>query len=233
MRRIFAIGLLIVLIACSKEKKQGNMIVQGKIDGLKKGTLYLQKMQDTALVTVDSIALFGNDSFSLTDNVTSPEMYYLTFDSNTTEKRIMFFGEEGLITISDDVKNFGIKPTIEGLKNQKVMDQYRQMTGRFQAKNLDIIEANLNAQKEKDAKKADSLVKAQESLLRRRYLYSVNFALANADSEAAPYIALTDLVDAKIKLLDTIYVSLDDNIKNSLYGKKLENFISEIKKNEE
>ena len=145
----------------------------------------------------------------------------------------MFFGEEGLITISDDVKNFGIKPTIEGLKNQKVMDQYRQMTGRFQAKNLDIIEANLNAQKEKDAKKADSLVKAQESLLRRRYLYSVNFALANADSEAAPYIALTDLVDANIKLLDTIYVSLDDNIKNSLYGKKLENFISEIKKNEE
>ena len=70
------------------------MIVQGQIKGLKKGTLYLQKMKDTLLVSVDSVALLGKDTFTLTDNVDSPVLYYLTFDGNTTDKRILFFGEK-------------------------------------------------------------------------------------------------------------------------------------------
>ena len=52
-------------------------------------------MNDTLLVSVDSLALLGDDKFILTDNVESPVMYYLTFDGNTTDKHIMFFGEEG------------------------------------------------------------------------------------------------------------------------------------------
>ena len=73
MKKIIAtIALLILVIACNS-KEEGNMIVQGTIKGLKKGTLYLQKMKDSALVSVDSIALLGNDKFILTDNVDSPE----------------------------------------------------------------------------------------------------------------------------------------------------------------
>ena len=83
------------------------MIVQGQIKGLKKGTLYLQKMADTVLVSVDSIALNGSDTFTLTDNVASPVLYYLTFDGNTTDKRILFFGEQGIITINDEIDQFG------------------------------------------------------------------------------------------------------------------------------
>ena len=57
MRKITLICLLLIVAACSS-KKDGNMIVQGKIKGLKKGTLYLQKMNDSILVSVDSIAQF-------------------------------------------------------------------------------------------------------------------------------------------------------------------------------
>ena len=103
MKKILSILILaIVLYSCSS-KKEGNMIVQGQIKGLKKGKLYLQKMVDTVLVSVDSIALLGEDTFTLTDNVDSPILYYLTFDGNTTDKRILFFAEQGVITINDNV----------------------------------------------------------------------------------------------------------------------------------
>ena len=54
--------------------------------------------------------------------------------------------------------------------------------------------------------------------LKRQYLYTINFAINNNKSEIAPYIALTDISDAKFKYLDTIYNSLSQNIKASKYG---------------
>jgi len=231
MKKVFAICLLLIMVSCAKEK-QGNMIVKGQIKGLKKGTLYLQKMKDTVIVSVDSISLLGKDEFVLSDNIDTPEMYYLTFDENIG-KRVMFFGEKGTITVNDDISNFGVHTEIIGSKNQKVYDEYMKVTSKFQYKQLDLFKANIEAQQKNDLKKSDSLRKLSESNLRRRYLYTVNFALANPDAEATAYIALVDLVDANIKLLDTVNNSLTDKVKNSVYGKKLDTFISDIKKSEQ
>ena len=233
MKKVVVICLLALIVACSGEKKQGNMIVQGQIQGLKKGTLYLQKLVDTLIVSVDSISVLGEDSFTLTDDVDSPEMYYLTFDTNNSEQRIMFFAEPGVITVNDNVSNFGVETKIEGSENQKVYEEYIGMTSKFQGKQLDILEANFNAQKDKDLKKSDSLRQLSEKLIERRYIYSIQFALRHPDSEVTPYIALTDLPNANVKFLDSINNSLSEKVKKSLHGKKLNEFISEIKASEE
>lgn len=232
MKKVFVAFLLVIIVSCSKEK-QGNMIVQGQIKGLKKGTLYLQKLKDSLVVSVDSISLLGKNTFTLSDNIESPQMYYLTFDANTSEKKIMFFGEKGTITISDDVDRFGVNTKIEGSQNQKVFDDYKKMTSRFQDKQLDLLKANFDAQKDNDLKKSDSITKVSENLIKKRYLFSVNFALNNLDSEASAYITLTDLINANIKFLDTINNSLTDKVKTSFYGKKLEQFILDIKEKEQ
>ena len=56
-------GLLI--FSCEKKEKNSDnlMIVNGSIDGLRKGTLYLQKIQDTVLVNIDSIQINGIPNF--------------------------------------------------------------------------------------------------------------------------------------------------------------------------
>ena len=46
-------------------------------------------------------------------------------------------------------------------------------------------------------------------------LYTTNFAITNGKYEVAPYIALTDLVDANLSLLDTINKSLSPEVKQS------------------
>ena len=232
MKKLIAICALSILAFACSSKKEGNMIVKGQIKGLKKGTLYLQKMNDTLIVSVDSVALLGDDKFILTDNVESPEMYYLTFDGNITKKNIMFFGEEGEITINDNVDQFGYKPEITGSKNQKVMDKFRDIDNKFKDERLAFIKKNFEARKAEDEELIKKLDADYKKMMRRRFLFSTNFAITNADSEAAPYIALSELFNANIKLLDTINNSLSDKVKNSNYGKRLQKFVSEIKAKE-
>jgi hypothetical protein len=230
MKKILVISLLLLIVACSKEKELGNMVVQGKIKGIKKGTLYLKKMRDTLIVSVDSIRLFGKDSFTLTDNITSPEMYFLTLDQN--QSTLSFFGEEGNITVNDQIEKFGISPRIEGSNNQKILEKYKEVANKFQDKQLDLLAANMQAQIDSDIETSQSLRKQAEKQNLKKYIFTINFALNNSDTEAAAYITLTELVNANVKYLDSINNSLTKKVKQSYYGEKLAEFIKNIKETE-
>jgi hypothetical protein len=233
MKKIIAIVALSLLVIACNSKKEGNMTVQGTIKGLKKGTLYLQKMQDTILVSVDSIALLGNEKFTLTDNVYSPVLYYLTFDGNTTNKRILFFGEKGTITINDKVDKFGFNPEISGSKNQTILDQYTKIRKRFQNERLEFIKKDFDAKKANDEASVIQLEKDYKKLTRRKVLFTTNFAITNANTVVAPYIALTEMYDASLKMLDTVNNSLSDKVKKSDYGKRLQEYVDNIKAKEQ
>jgi hypothetical protein len=232
MKKIIAVLLVsILMVACSSEK-DGNMIVEGNIKGLKKGTLYLQKMNDTAIVSVDSIDVFGDGNFKLTDNVISPEMYYLTFKGNTNDKRILFFGNKGTITLNDNIDTFGFDPEIIGSENQLVLNKFTKINDQFKNQRLQFIKKEFDAIKSKNIDSIEKVKTDFDRMIRRKYLFTTNFALTNSGSEAAPYIALTELYDANIQLLDTINKSLSEKVKNSTYGKRLNTYITEIKDKE-
>jgi len=231
MKKIIVWLLVITgLFACKTEKKN-LMLVQGEIKNLKKGTLYLQKMNDTIAVTVDSIALDGLNTFTLSAEVESPELYFLSLDKSPS-KQISFFGEEGTIIINTKLEKFRFGATINGLTNQQLLDEYNEMKSKFSNKRLDLVKADFDTKRLGDSTKIDSIEKLINSLIKRRYYYTTNFAVNNPDNEVSPYLALTELFDANIKLLDTINNSLTPKVKASKYGKKLETFIAEIKSKE-
>ena len=230
MKKIITLLLVSFLMTACSSKKEGNMLVQGQIKGLKKGTLYLQKMKDSLLISVDSISLLGNDQFRLTDDVASSVLYYLTFDGNTTDKRILFFGEKGTITINDKVEQFGYHPEIIGSKNQEILDRYNTVIRKFQNKRLEYIKQDFDAKKANDTKLIAQLENEYNKLIRRKVLFTTNFAISNADSEVAPYLALTEMYDASLKMLDTVNNSLSENIKKSDYGKRFQDYLNKIKK---
>lgn len=215
----------VIFIACGGDKK-GSMLVNGEVKGLKKGTLYLKKLKDTAFVAVDSVKLDGVSTFSLADELENPEIYHLSLN-NDPKKTILFFGDTGTITIKTPLDKFNYRAKIEGLKNQKLLDEYSEMAQKFNDKRLDLIKAEFEFQN--DSLKRDSIVKLANNLVKRRYLYTTQFAVRNADNVIAPYIALTELVNANVKLLDTVNNSLTSEVKDSKYGKKLNDFIAKIK----
>tara|TARA_R110000868_G_scaffold1389_23_gene10830 strand:+ start:176 stop:832 length:657 start_codon:yes stop_codon:yes gene_type:complete len=218
-------------VSCGKE--QHDLTVKTNIKGLKKGTVYLKKIKDTALITVDSIIINGDSEFELYSDLESPEVFFLYLDKNSSENdRILFFADKGTTEINTTLKNFVFDAKIKGSAQQKVWEDYRLIMSRFNERNLDLIKENFEAQKNNDTSKFKSIQKEFDNLLKRKYLYTVNFALNNKNSEVAPYLALTEIYNAQVKYLDTINSSLTPEVKTSKYGKELQSFIDSIKSNE-
>ncbi len=227
----FWLGLvaLLLIAACSKEE-DNTMYVKGSIKGLKKGTLYLQKQMDSLIVSVDSVYVDGTDSFLMQDQVESPEMYYLAL--GTGDKKIAFFGEKDTISISSDLDKFALRARIIGSENQDRLDKYYEMAKKFNDQNLDLIKEEFEARKLGSQDSIDAVGKKLKNWTRRKYLYTTNFAITNADYEVSPYIALTELEDANVTLLDTINNSLSEQVRASKYGKQLNDYIKRIKESQ-
>ncbi|WP_324721519.1 DUF4369 domain-containing protein [Salinimicrobium sp. HB62] len=219
---------IITLAACTSEET--NLQIKGKVQGLKKGTLYLQKIEDTSLITLDSVVMKGDENFIFDTHIESPQVLYLYLnkkDNNIYDDRLMFFAEPGEMIINTTLKNFEADAVVEGSENQKKFLEYQSMINRFNTRNLELIQQSIKAQEEENAASLDSANAEYDKLLRRRYLYTVNFAINNKDLELAPYLAISEIYDANIKFLDTIYNSLTPEVKDSRYGKSLEDFLEE------
>jgi N-acetylglutamate synthase-like GNAT family acetyltransferase len=89
------------------------------------------------------------------------------------------------------------------------------------------------AQIEKNNELADSIQYKIDNLLKRRYLYTINFAANNTDENIAPYLALTRVFDANLALLDSIAVKMTPEVRESKYGKELVSFLEKRKAQED
>jgi len=222
---------LFLFLSCGNDSEK--LIVKGHIKDLKKGTVFLKKTKDTILVTLDSLVVSGDSNFTLSTSIEAPEVFYLFLDKNDNIKEgITFFGDKGVTEINTSLKNFIYDAKIKGSKQQDVYNDYLSVMGQFNDKNLDLIKDNLNAKIAKDSLAIANSERQLKSFTRKKYLYTVNFAIQHKDSEVAPYLGVTHLYDANVKLLDTINNSLTPNIKTSKYGKALQKFITKIKSNE-
>ncbi len=232
---IIAVVTLLLLVACNKNESKTNLHINGNIKGLKEGTVYIQRIVDTSLVIIDSIKINGNSSFTSNIDLQSPEVLYLYLDrgvTNSLDNNILFFAEPGTITIETNLDSFIGSAKITGSENQKLYEEYRKISSRFNDENLSLIQSKFNALKSNNAKAVDSINARQESNIKRKYLYATNFSVTNKDHEIAPYIALSEIYDINIKYLDTIQKSMTPKVANSLYGKKLTKYVIDIKKNE-
>jgi hypothetical protein len=230
MKKLALLLIVISVFSCNKKEEQYDLTVQVNIEGLKKGTAYLKKANDTTLIIVDSLAINGNSKFELHADLDSPEMYYLFLDKNNNEERnIPFFASKGIIQINTTLKNFELDVKITGSHQQKTLEDYNKIIVQFNDRNLELIKENFEAQRDQDTAKISAINMESDNLLKRKYLYTVNFAMNNKDSEVAPYLALSEIYDANVKWLDTINNSLAPEIKTSKYGKELQVYIDEIK----
>ncbi len=231
MKRYSILFFLALTFACSK--KSNDLVVKTNIEGLKKGTVYLKRVIDTVLVTVDSVIVNGNSKFELYAELDEPDLFFLDLDKNSKEEdRISFFADKGIVEINTTLKSFVADVDIKGSKQHEVLEDYRELMSRLNNRSLDLIKERFEAGKDGDTVLLKTIQKKQSGILKNRYLQTVNFALNHKDSEVAPYLALSEIYNANLNLLDTIHKSLTPTIKDSKYGKELHKFIEE-RRNEE
>ena len=228
MKKLSVLLLLLVAISCGKTEH--DLTVKGTVKGLKKGTIYLQKISDTTLLAVDSVSIKGDSNFELHSTLESPEMFYLYLDKNdNTKNRLSFFADKGITEINTTLNSFVYDAKIKGSKQQEVLSEYNKMIKQFNNKSLDLYKARFEAQQGKNTSKFDSLENVLNKYDNSRFKYSLNFSMNHLNSEVTPYIVLTELYNANIKALDTIYNNLDEKVLISKYGLELKKFIEDVK----
>jgi hypothetical protein len=232
---LLALISIALMSSCEDKKTPKNFVMNGNIKGLKKGTLYIQRIVDTTLVAIDTIKINGDSQFVTEFDLKSPEMLYLFLDrgvSNSIDNNISFFAEEGTLKLETSLDFFTADVKITGSKNQELYDSYRKVISKYNNQDLDLVELKFKAYKEKNTIEVAKIQNKQDALLKTKYLYTTNFAVNNGDYEVAPYIAISDIYDINLKYLDTIQKRMSPKVAKSLYGKKLTNYIAERKKME-
>lgn len=225
--------VLLTLIGCTNDTEK--MDLTGTVKGLKKGTLLLQKFDDTTLVSVDSMVVDGNSDFAFSEKINSPEIYYLYVrlkDGTLIDDRIPFFAENGPVNIKTNLKQFGSSAIVSGSENNKLLSNYNKLKQRYINKNLELIEQRLKLSNNSPDSLKTAIDKQRNSLVSSKYLATINYALQNKEYEVAPYLMLSEVYDANIKYLDTVYNVLTPKVKDSKYGKELESFIKNRKKSD-
>ena len=222
MKNKIILIIAILIISCSSN--DNNMIISGNVEGLKKGTLYLQSEKDSIVINLDSVNLRGEGNFKLSTNISEPDIYYLYLDKEDGDSLndiIPFFGNEGEIEINTRLSTFDSSYEIFGSKNSDLLKEYNSIMRQYNSQNLDLLEIFYKSQIENNQERIDSVNLELENLIRKKYLYTLNFSITNANDEISPYITVSQIPDANIDLLKMIYDTLPDNIKNSKYGKIL------------
>ena len=228
MKKLITLLAIIFLVSCANDSS--NFTLKGNIKGLMKGTVYLQKWRDSTLITIDSLTINGTPEFELHTELESPEMLYLKLHKQDNEEHVIpFFADKGVTEISSNLKNFELDTKIKGSKQQEKFEEYKKMMKRFQDQNLDLIKDNFDAQKDNDTTKLNVTTKNYNGLIKRKYLYTINFAINNKDNEIAPYLMISEIYDANIKYLDTVNNVLTPEVKASKYGKELQALIDKRK----
>lgn len=204
------------------------MTLTGSINGLKKGKLLLQKLEDSLLVTVDSMEIRGTGDFTFQQEIESPEIYYLYLekaDNNDLNDRIAFFAEKGTISVTTSWNQFESDAVIKGSKSHDSFLEYQQMMSNFNKKDLELAQLAFRAG---DTLNKDSIEDLAERNFKNRYRFLLNFGLTHPNSYVTPYVAITDGQEANPIYLDSIYNALPDSVANSKYGKELKKTIERV-----
>jgi len=231
MKRILSLVSIIALIVSCSTEKQGNLIVNGTVEGLKLGTIYLQQLNDTVLVNVDSVIVDGEAPFQLATDIDEPQIMYLYLDKKDGiefNDRISFFAQDTIMTIATTLENFENDVVVTGGKNQSLYNDFLKVNSKLNEEYTELIKRNitLNQSETVDPLIVDSLQIAMDKHIRRKVGFVVNYAQSYKEYEVAAYLLATEATQANPVYLDSIYKQMPKKIQTSRYGKQLSELIN-------
>jgi len=217
--------LLIILVGCQPNKNK--LDLNFKIKGLKKGKVTLNKLNDTSFVKIDSFIVNGDKTINFKYHLEEPEILFLDLDVNdgSEARSLSFFAENKTIHITTSLENYGFDIIVKGSINDSLLRDYKSINKKFNDEKLNLFEKSFENSR---LNNSDSLIIIENQIVninKRQFLHNANYAVRNSKYELSPYIAITDLIDSK-KILDTVYKSLNKEIKNSKYAEQLKKLIN-------
>ena len=235
MKKVLFLLIGLTFMSSCSNSNSNNFSVSGTVDGIKVGKIYLQRLQDSILVDVDSALFNGNSNYTLMTDLDQTEIMYLHLDvKDGTEfnDKLLFFAEDTTMTINSSWDKFAKDAVISGSKNQDIYTVYKKNSDRLNKVYTDLVIRSLSLTDEtRTLAISDSINTAYDKYLRKKVLYAINYAQLHKEKEVAPYILVSEAGEANPILLDSVYQKMPKKIQTTVYGKQLSELIKSYKSN--
>jgi hypothetical protein len=210
--------LLLFLFIPSVLFAQAEFTVQGNVIGLSDGgVVRINNVNDNGLVATTTVQ---KGAFSIKGSIPEPGLYWITFGTEPAQHLFLENATFIITANAKDVKNM----QVVGSQAHKDFEQFRNvfnpLVGEF---NATVAQIN----KTENEKKREQLMTSYDSLLKKIDTEVASFVQSKPSSFVSPFLLyITAQMLDNPMVLEQRYGSLAENIRNSLIGKSLNEFIA-------
>ena len=226
-RLLLSLSAIALLASCNSTSENTEVTIS--INGLKKGTVYLQKITEAGLINLDSVESNGKETLNLGLNLNHPELIYAYLDKadgSTFNDRLAIFAEPGEIHISTSLTNFENDAVIKAGEEHEAFKNIQEMLSRFTKKDFELMQL-AQTDRINDDRFVDSIVKQSNSNNIKRYQFIANYALSNPNKYVSAYLVTSEGEELNPKWKDSIFNNFSEAIKKSTYGQQLNSQLSQ------
>ena len=207
---------LIILTSCSSEKE--NLIIEGKISGVKNSKIYLSFVEEGKII--DSVNIIDG-KFKLQTYIDATREMSIILGDKNSENKFDFISEPTNILFTSSKDKFVFNGKIQNSKLYSDYKNLKNQINRFEEKDLEMLAEQIEISVIGNPNKYYSINEQRLKLNQRKILFIVNYANNNSSNPISAFISYKYRENINEKFLEKIYENLSDEIKNSYYGAKL------------
>lgn len=220
----FLTAITAFIVSCSSEPRY---VVEGELEGVNDGMVYLQKLESGKFVIVDS-AFVDDGAFEITGgSVDYPDIYYLTVENK--RGYLDFFLENSRISVKGHADSL-YKAVAEGSSAQDEYHEYNNGLEPFYERNIALFNEISNARQEGDTLKLPELEAERNLLFEEITEYNLEYVRSHPESYVTPHILNSQTYDMSIKEIEAYIELLDPKLFGTEIIIDLKNRIEKRKK---
>ena len=207
---------LIILTSCSSEKE--NLIIEGKISGVKNSKIYLSTVEEGKII--DSANIIDGE-FKLQTYLDATEEMSIILGNKNSENKFYFISEPVNVLFTSSKDKFEFNGRIQ---NSNLYSDYKKLNSQinqFYEKDIEMLAEQIEISIKGNQNKYDSVNEQRLKLNQKKILFIVNYAMSNASNPLSAYISYKYRENINKIYLEKIYENLSDEVKDSFYGGKL------------
>jgi peroxiredoxin len=221
---IFQIAFILLIFNGCVSNSDGYEI-NGTISGYDSSYVFLKKITEYNLVSVDSVMVIG-EKFKFKGVLPSPQMHYLMFgDMNRLSK---IFLENSKINFNAHIDSLQIAQ-IYGSESHNDFVSYEDEIHPFENKMADLFQQYKAASDQGNSQLMNQIDSTRNALNKDMDTFIKNFIGTNKSSAVAPYILFKISGKLKVSELDSLFDLLDNSLEESLYTQSLKKRIEILK----
>ena len=213
MKNVFLIFFLFPAILLAQ-----GFTINGKISGFPEGaTVRVNNVNDNGMIASSTVK---GGTFTIIGSIPEPGLYWITMGKEQAQH---IFLENAKLAITGDAKNIK-NMQVSGSRSHKDFDRFRTIFNPLMGE-LNASAALLN--KAQNEKKREELMARYDSVIKKVNKEVSSFVTARPASYVSPFLLyITGQILDDPMLMEQRYKSLSENVRTSIIGKSLAEFIA-------